>query len=76
MPAAFHYLAGPAAVRSENDLSLEISIVLLLAYGTASAVLAGTHKQLFAGEEPEEAANRSAWSLKKVAADAGGRDGR
>ena len=33
MPAAFHYLAGPGARVRENDLSLEISIVLLFAYG-------------------------------------------
>src|SRR5205085_2002393 len=32
MPAAFHYLGGPAARIRENDLSLEISIVLLLTY--------------------------------------------
>src|SRR5262245_46497551 len=34
MPAAFHYLGGPGARIRENDLSLEISVVLLLTYGT------------------------------------------
>src|SRR3954452_24277226 len=32
MPAAFHYLSGPRKLIRENDLSLEISIVLLLTY--------------------------------------------
>src|SRR5262245_31094997 len=32
VPAAFHFLAGPVAVLREADLSLEISIVLLVAY--------------------------------------------
>src|SRR3954451_8734820 len=32
MPAAFHYLAGPSAPFLENNISLEISIILLLAY--------------------------------------------
>src|SRR3954468_4020501 len=33
MPAAFHYLAGDGARGGEAGLSLEISLVLLLAYG-------------------------------------------
>src|SRR5436305_1785238 len=32
VPAAFHLLAGPGGRIRENDLSLEISLVLLLAY--------------------------------------------
>ena len=65
MPAAFHYLAGPAGRPRENDLSLEISIVLLLAYGFHLLFSLRTHKELFAGEEPDPAdAPEKAWSLK------------
>lgn len=65
-PAAFHYLAGPTAVRREADLSLEIAVVLLLAYGAHLAFSLITHKHLFAGEGGEDAGGREKpWSLKK-----------
>ena len=47
MPAAFHYLAGPAAQLREGSLSLEISLVLLLAYGAHLLFSLHTHKALF-----------------------------
>jgi Ca2+:H+ antiporter len=66
MPAAFHYLAGPAARIRENDLSLEISIVLLGTYAMHLLFSLHTHKQLFVGESPKPAgAREKAWSLKK-----------
>ena len=50
MPAAFHHLVkGPARIR-ENDLSLEISIVLLVTYALSLIFSLHTHKQLFSGE--------------------------
>jgi len=63
MPAAFHYLAGPGGSPRENDLSLEISLVLLLAYAAHLVFSLHTHKQLFAGipVEPDVAA----WSVKR-----------
>jgi Ca2+:H+ antiporter len=65
MPAAFHYLAGPAQRVRENDLSLEISVVLLLAYAAHLLFSLHTHKQLFAGEGREAAgAGEKAWSMK------------
>ena len=65
MPAAFHYLAGPAAYTREKDLSMEISIVLLLTYGAHLLFSLHTHKQLFAGAPLENAGPRAkAWSMK------------
>jgi len=72
MPAAFHYLAGddggragPAARIRENDLSLEISIVLLFTYAMHLLFSLHTHKQLFVGEPKAAGAREEAWSLKK-----------
>jgi Ca2+:H+ antiporter len=62
-PAAFHYLAGPGGRSRENDLSLEISLVLLLAYAAHLVFSLHTHKQLFAGIPPEAAT--TTWSVKK-----------
>ena len=61
MPAAFHYLAGPGGRPRENDLSLEISLVLLCTYGAHLLFSLRTHKQLFAGEAagPEDAPRTS-----------------
>jgi Ca2+:H+ antiporter len=47
MPAAFHHLAGPAGVPSEDDLSLEISVVLMAIYATSLLFTLHTHRQLF-----------------------------
>ena len=66
MPAAFHYLAGGSRHVRESDLSLEISIVLMLTYATHLWFSLHTHKELFAGESAEaEAAGENAWSLKR-----------
>src|SRR6185503_4078736 len=43
VPAAFHFLAGAGARLREADLSLEISVVLLLAYGTHLLFSLRTH---------------------------------
>jgi Ca2+:H+ antiporter len=66
MPAAFHYFAGPGGRIRENGLSLEISIILLLTYGTHLWFSLHTHKELFAGESQEgESARENGWSLKR-----------
>jgi Ca2+:H+ antiporter len=64
MPAAFHYLGGPAVQASEHDLSLEIAFVLLICYSTHLLFSLYTHKQLFAGEGHGENGGGS-WSLKR-----------
>jgi Ca2+:H+ antiporter len=63
MPAAFHYLAGPGGRSRVNDLSLEISLVLVLAYAAHLVFSLRTHKQLFAGIPAE--AGAATWSVKK-----------
>src|SRR4051794_35313865 len=56
MPAAFHHLAGPEGRPRESDLSLEIAIVLLVAYGAHLLFSLHTHKKLFAGGEGQVSA--------------------
>jgi Ca2+:H+ antiporter len=66
MPAAFHYLAGAAGHVRESDLSLEISIVLILTYGAHLWFSLRTHRELFAGEnQDDEPAPAHAWSLRR-----------
>jgi Ca2+:H+ antiporter len=65
MPAAFHYLGGPAVQASEHDLSLEIAIVLLVCYSTHLLFSLHTHKQLFAGEGHGESGGGNVWTLKR-----------
>ncbi len=66
MPAAFHYLSGPAGRVAENDLSLEISVVLLLGYAAHLLFSLRTHKQLFAGDAtPIAGPEPAGWSVRK-----------
>jgi len=69
MPAAFHYLADAAGRIRENDLSLEISVVLLLAYGAHLLFSLHTHKRLFEGagevEAEEQDEHEQSWTLRK-----------
>lgn len=53
LPAAFHYLAGPAAARVEDGLSTEISIILLVVYFLSLLFTLVTHKALFGSEGGE-----------------------
>jgi len=73
IPAMFHYLVlgSNNAVRLENDLSLEISFVLLVIYGFSLLFSLRTHKHLFS--EPKEIIETentdhktgTGWSMKK-----------
>lgn len=64
MPAAFHYLGG--AVDKEDDLSLEISIVLMLTYAASLLFSLRTHKHLFqSSAEVEETESHEHWSMGK-----------
>jgi Ca2+:H+ antiporter len=66
MPAAYHYLSGPGGRLREDDLSLEISIVLLLSYAAHLIFSLHTHKQLFVGAPAAEtAADGRIWTLKR-----------
>ncbi|MES1260381.1 MAG: calcium/proton exchanger, partial [Acidobacteriota bacterium] len=67
MPAAFHFLAGPAGQIREHDLSLEISVVLLFAYGAHLLFSLWTHRSLFEGigrKDAESATPEAPWSLR------------
>jgi Ca2+:H+ antiporter len=65
VPAAFHYLAAPSGSVRENDLSLEISIVLLVAYAMHLLFSLHTHKQHFAGEQAATGELENPWSRRK-----------
>jgi Ca2+:H+ antiporter len=49
VPAAYHYLAGPAALRRELGLSTEISIVMLITTALGLFFSLHTHKRYIAG---------------------------
>ena len=69
LPAAFHYLAGPAASAHEGDLSMEISLILLLVYALSLVFTLVTHKKLFGGEAAEaHGGDAQPWSVPKSAA--------
>ncbi|HLX61213.1 MAG TPA: calcium/proton exchanger [Planctomycetota bacterium] len=73
-PMGYHYLARAEHVEAlrgrEHDLSLEISIVLLIIYGLSLIFSLHTHKNLFTGPAREAAAiddqePRAPWSLRR-----------
>ncbi|MDX2151592.1 MAG: calcium/proton exchanger [Bryobacteraceae bacterium] len=55
LPAAFHALAGPTGWPREIDISVEISIVLLLTYLASLWFTLKTHKHYFVSPPPETA---------------------
>jgi Ca2+/H+ antiporter len=65
VPAAFHYLSGPAGIVREAGLSFDISIVLLLTYALSLLFSLHTHKQLFAGHTASSACRgeRQKWVM-------------
>ncbi|MFN7925600.1 MAG: calcium/proton exchanger [Bryobacteraceae bacterium] len=73
VPAAYHYLvtAAPGSVPQantiarENDLSLEISLVLLVTYALSLVFSLMTHKELFSGAAEVEDEHGAPWSIGK-----------
>ncbi|MFO1518760.1 MAG: calcium/proton exchanger [bacterium] len=69
IPAAFHHLAGKEGLIFERNLSLDISVVLLVTYGLSLLFSLHTHKQLFIGTAAEanevQEAGHPAWGLGK-----------
>jgi Ca2+:H+ antiporter len=67
VPAMFHAAAGPAGWPKEDDLALEISVVLLIAYGASLLFSLVTHKSAFSGLPAAEAAENEGghapWSV-------------
>ena len=75
LPAVFHWVGGADVQSRERDLSLEISIVLILTYGAMLWFSLKTHKDLFSGPAAEAAAvsdpdpehdGHQPWSAKKA----------
>jgi Ca2+:H+ antiporter len=72
LPAVFHMVAqsqaDPNMVRSEHELSLEISFVLIITYALSLLFSLKTHKHLYVGGEAEhgdEAMGTHGWSQGK-----------
>jgi Ca2+:H+ antiporter len=65
-PAAFHHLSGPAGAAAEKDLSLEIAIVLLFAYGLGLLFTLHTHKEFFEGAGGHGHGGEEPWPLTKA----------
>ena len=75
-PAAYHQLARGHAVRGENGLSVEVSIVLVISYALGLLFSLRTHRELFSGrtanvsaaEEEAKASSSQSWLLAVLAA--------
>ncbi len=69
IPAVFRFLTGGSGEASVRDISLEISILLLVTYGLSLVFSLKTHKHLFLGAADEvghvEEQHGEHWSLKK-----------
>ena len=65
-PAAFHHLAGPRGLPVEANLSLEIAIVLIVAYGLGLLFTLHTHKEYFEGAGGHGHGDEKAWTLTKA----------
>ena len=68
VPAIFHFVVAGGPVAAEQDLSLEISIILMITYALGLVFTLRTHKHLFAGghgEEADEAIGTKGWSTGK-----------
>ncbi|MGH7831771.1 MAG: calcium/proton exchanger [Candidatus Binatia bacterium] len=69
VPAAFHYLAGAEALKLERNLSLDISVILLVTYAASLLFSLHTHKKLFVGTAAEaievEEARHKPWGIGK-----------
>lgn len=68
VPAIFHYIVAGGPAVAEQDLSLEISIILMVTYILSLVFTLRTHKHLYAGghgEEGDEALGTTGWSTGK-----------
>lgn len=68
IPAAFHHFVGPRAGGLENDLSLEISVVLLVTYGLGLLFSLHTHRRLFSSPPETSTGRQPEWSARKAIA--------
>ncbi len=68
VPALFHFVTSGDTVAIENELSLEIAVVLFIAYLLSLVFSFKTHKHLYAGEKIDNTEKRQLWSVKKATA--------
>jgi Ca2+:H+ antiporter len=67
VPAAFHYLTRGHARLKEDDLSTEISIVLLVSYALSLLFTLHTHKKLFVTERADKGEpGNPCWSVTRA----------
>ncbi len=68
VPAIFHFVVAGGPVVAEQDLSLEISIILMTTYVLSLVFTLRTHRHLYCGdhgEEADEAMGTKGWSTGK-----------
>lgn len=63
IPAVFYFIVGEEGRALERELSLEIAIVLAVAYVLSLVFALKTHKHLYEGEEDHETPHGDHWSL-------------
>lgn len=71
IPAVFHHLVGEANPYAEHELSLSVSVVLILAYGLSLLFSLVTHKDLYnpKNEDKEDSMHEGAmWGRRKSVA--------
>ncbi len=61
LPAVYHFLGGSNLASRESDLSLELSVILLITYGLSLLVTLHTHRQLLAVDK-NAGEEHTAWS--------------
>src|SRR5262245_565639 len=68
VPAIFHVVGGANAPNTENALSFEISIVLIVTYILSLVFTLKTHRHLYVGDRVPEAAHHSRKDLGRAVA--------
>ena len=71
LPAVFHYLAGGSPAAHEQDVSLEISVVLMVVYILSLVFALKTHSHLYAGASHDHGSHDSdlgtgGWSQRRA----------
>lgn len=68
VPALFHFVTSGDTVSIERELSLEIAVVLFIAYLLSLVFSFKTHKHLYTGEKIENEERHQLWSIRKAVA--------
>jgi Ca2+:H+ antiporter len=68
VPAIFHFIVEGGPAVSEQDLSLEIAVILMITYVLSLVFTLRTHKHLYAGghgDDADDAIGTEGWSTRK-----------